>query len=95
MFHYNGGNLKTYAKIVRALDGAVGQVLASQVSPQVIITMDWLPTLLAAAGTGLDPAYPSDGEDILPVLLGARTPYPRTLYWRYKAQSQRAVRDGD
>ncbi len=28
MFHYNGGNLKTYAKMVRALDGAVGQVLA-------------------------------------------------------------------
>ena len=57
--------------------------------------MDWLPTLLAAAGTGPDAAYPSDGDNILPVLLGTRAPYPRTLYWRYKAHAQRAVRDGD
>jgi arylsulfatase A-like enzyme len=69
--------------------------LAPQVSDQVTITMDWLPTLLAAAGTQPDAAYPSDGDDILPVLLGTRAPYPRTLYWRYKAQAQRAVRDGD
>jgi len=150
LFHYDGGNLETYATMVRALDGAVGQVLAMldeqsmaektiviftsdnggerfsktwpftgqktellegglrvptllrwparvapQVSQQVTITMDWLPTLLAAAGTGPDAAYPSDGDDLLPVLLGTRAPYPRTLYWRYKAQAQRAVRDGD
>jgi arylsulfatase A-like enzyme len=57
--------------------------------------MDWLPTLLDAAGTGPDPAYPSDGENLLPVLLGHCASYPRTLYWRYKAQAQRAVRDGD
>jgi arylsulfatase A-like enzyme len=66
-----------------------------QVSDQVTITMDWLPTLLAAAGSCPDPAYPSDGDNILPVLLGERASYPRTLYWRYKAQAQRAVRDGD
>ena len=148
--HYDGGNLTTYATMVRALDRAVGQVLAvldeqgmaentmviftsdnggerfsktwpftgqktellegglrvptllrwparvaPQVSHQVTITMDWLPTLLAAAGTPPDAAYPSDGDDILPILLGTRAPYPRTLYWRYKAQAQRAVRDGD
>jgi arylsulfatase A-like enzyme len=69
--------------------------VAPQVSPQVTITMDWLPTLLAAAGARPDAAYPSDGDDLLPVLLGTRTPYPRTLYWRYKAQAQRAVRAGD
>ena len=57
--------------------------------------MDWLPTLLAAAGTEPDAAYPSDGDDLLPVLLGTRAPYARTLYWRYKAHAQRAVRDGD
>jgi arylsulfatase A-like enzyme len=150
LFHNDGGNLRTYATMVRALDAAVGQVLAAldaqgmadntivvftsdnggerfskiwpftgqktellegglrvptllrwparlapQVSDQVTITMDWLPTLLAAAGTQPDAAYPSDGDDILPVLLGTRAPYPRTLYWRYKAQAQRAVRDGD
>ena len=37
-----------------------------------MITMDWVPTLLAAAGTQPDPAYPSDGEDLLPVLTGTR-----------------------
>ena len=150
LLHYDGGNLKTYATMVRALDSAVGQVLAAldahgmadntivvftsdnggerfsktwpftgqktellegglrvptllrwparlvpQVSNQVTITMDWLPTLLAAAGTQPEAAYPSDGDDILPVLLGRRAPYPRTLYWRYKAHAQRAVRDGD
>jgi arylsulfatase A-like enzyme len=66
-----------------------------QVSQQVTITMDWLPTLLAAAGTSPDAAYPSDGDDLLPILLGTRAPYPRTLYWRYKAHAQRAVRAGD
>ncbi len=150
LFHYDGGNLETYGRIVGALDAAVGQVVDTldaaglgantivvftsdnggerfsrtwpltgqktellegglrvptllrwparirpQVQQQVTISMDWLPTLLAAAGAAADPAYPSDGEDILPVLEGARPVHPRTLYWRYKAQAQRALRDGD
>ncbi|MFT4266322.1 MAG: sulfatase-like hydrolase/transferase [Xenophilus sp.] len=66
-----------------------------QVQEQVTITADWLPTLLAAAGAAPHPGYPSDGEDILPVLEGRAPVHPRTLYWRYKAQAQRAVRDGD
>ncbi len=37
-----------------------------QVTQQVAISMDWLPTLLAAAGTAPAPAYPSDGMDLLP-----------------------------
>jgi arylsulfatase A-like enzyme len=150
LFHYDGGNLATYGKMVRALDAAVGQVLqaledsgraddtivvftsdnggerfsqtwpfagqktellegglrvptllrwrrrlAPQVSAQVTATMDWLPTLLAAAGVAPDPHYPSDGENILPALTGERAPWPRSLFWRYKAQGQRALRDGD
>jgi hypothetical protein len=106
LFHYDGGNLETYGRIVVALDAAVGQVLAAldaqgvaddtivvftsdnggerfsknwpftgqktellegglrvptllrwpacirpQVQQQVTITMDWLPTLLAAAAS--------------------------------------------
>ena len=62
---------------------------------QVAISMDWLPTLLAAAGTAPDPAYPSDGMDLLPIITGRASTAPRTLYWRYKARAQRAVRDGD
>lgn len=150
LFHYDGGNLATYGKMVQALDSAVGQVLAAldaqgraedtivvftsdnggerfsktwpfvgqktellegglrvptllrwprrlqpQVSEQVTATMDWLPTLLGAAGVAADPAHPSDGQDILPALSGERAPWPRQLYWRYKAQAQRALRDGD
>ena len=149
IFHYDGGNLKTYAKMVRSLDAAVGQVLQTldeqglrdntivvfssdnggerfsktwpftgqktelleggirvptllrwptvlqpQVSEQVTITMDWLPTLLAAAGVAPDATYPPDGENILPVLQGQQPPHERTLFWRYKSQEQRAVRQG-
>jgi arylsulfatase A-like enzyme len=71
-----------------------GHVAGGSLSEQVLITMDWVPTLLAAADTSPDPAYPSDGEDLAPVLAGA-APHPRKFYWRYKAGSQRAVRDGD
>ena len=66
-----------------------------QVQSQVTATMDWLPTLLAAAGVSPDRDHPSDGTSILPVLLGERAPFPRTLYWRYKMNAQRALREGD
>ena len=64
-------------------------------SDQVAISMDWLPTLLAAAGTAPDPAYPPDGMNLLPVLTGNAAPVPRKLFWRYKANAQRPLRDGD
>jgi arylsulfatase A-like enzyme len=62
---------------------------------QVSISMDWLPTLLAAAGTAPDPAYPPDGMNLLPALSKKAAPVPRKLFWRYKANAQRAMRDGD
>ncbi len=151
IFHYDGGDLATYGKMVVALDASIGRVLktleqkgladntivvfssdnggerfsktwpfsgqktelleggirvpgivrwpgrikAGQVSSQVAISMDWLPTLLAAAGAAPDPAYPPDGANLLPVLLGEQAPAERTLFWRYKANEQRAVRSGD
>ncbi len=72
-----------------------GRIPPGVVSEQVMITMDWMPTLLAAAGTSPDAAYPSDGEDLGQVLTGGMGPHPRKLCWRYKAGSQRATRDGD
>ena len=57
--------------------------------------MDWYPTLLAAAGTGPAPGYAPDGMNLLPLVSGAAQPVPRTLFWRYKANYQRAARDGD
>lgn len=62
---------------------------------QVGITMDWLPTLLAAAGVAPDPASPPDGIDLLPVLTEKAPVMTRKLFWRYKANAQRAARDGD
>ena len=68
---------------------------AGRTSDQVMITMDWFPTLLEAAGTAPHPDYPSDGISLLPVLTGERGPEPRRLFWRYKTNAQRAMRDGD
>ena len=64
-------------------------------SDQVGISMDWMPTLLAAAGTAPDPAYPSDGVNLLPILSGMAPLQQRSLFWRYKANAQRAARVGD
>ena len=57
--------------------------------------MDWVPTLLAAAGAQANPAYPLDGMNLLPILTQEGVPTARRLYWCYKAHSQRAMRDGD
>jgi arylsulfatase A-like enzyme len=62
---------------------------------QVGISMDWLPTLLAAAGANPDPAFPPDGTDLLPLLATNAALIERKLFWRYKANAQRAARHGD
>ncbi len=151
IFHYDGGDLATYGRMVEALDASIGRVLQAlearglaentiviftsdnggerfsknwpltgqktelleggirvpaivrwpariaggQVSEQVAISMDWLPTLLAAAGGAPDPAYPTDGQNLLPQLLGQAGNQSRTLLWRYKANAQRAIRSGN
>ena len=148
--HYDGGTLRTYARMVEALDLQVGRVLqaldatgladntivvftsdnggerfsdtwpftgvktellegglrvpalmcwparvrAGQVSEQVMITMDWFPTLLEAAGAEPDPAYPVDGISLLPFVADGVPPVPRTLFWRYRTNAQQAMRDG-
>ncbi|HEY6979825.1 sulfatase family protein [Reyranella sp.] len=72
-----------------------GRIAAGSVSEQIIATMDWMPTLLAAVGTSPDSLHPSDGEDLGPILSGNVEPHPRKLYWRYHSGSQRAIRDGN
>lgn len=72
-----------------------GKIAPNTISPQVMTSMDFLPSLLAAAGGAPDPGFPSDGENLLPVLTGAAPPHPRRLFWRHKAGDQAAVRDGD
>jgi arylsulfatase A-like enzyme len=72
-----------------------GHVPRGRTTDQVAISMDWLPTLLAAAGSEPDPAYPSDGMNLLPMLTRGAPAVPRKLYWRYKGNAQRAMRDGN
>jgi arylsulfatase A-like enzyme len=71
-----------------------GKVKAGSELQQVAMTMDWIPTFLAAGAASADPAYPLDGMDLTSALGGAK-PVSRQLYWRFKYNQQRAVRDGD
>jgi arylsulfatase A-like enzyme len=71
------------------------QIPKGRTTSQVGISMDWLPTLLAAAGASPHPAFPPDGIDLLPVLATNASTIARKLFWRYKANAQRAARDGD
>jgi arylsulfatase A-like enzyme len=62
---------------------------------QTIMHMDWLPTLLAAAGLRPDASFPSDGMNLLPTLTANAPPVTRKLFWRYLNLLQEACRDGD
>jgi arylsulfatase A-like enzyme len=151
LFHWDGGNQRTYQRMVQQMDLQIGRVLQAldasgaaentiviftsdnggerfadtwpftgrktellegglripavirwpghipqaNASEQVTIGMDWLPTLLAAARTAPDPAYPPDGISLLPHLTRGLPPTPRQLFWRYKYMVQEAARDGD
>jgi arylsulfatase A-like enzyme len=72
-----------------------GRIPPGQVSTQVTANMDWLPTLLAAAGTAPDPDFAPDGMNLMPHLSGAAGIVERQLFWRYKGLWQRAARIGD
>jgi arylsulfatase A-like enzyme len=64
---------------------------------QVGLGMDWLPTILAAAGIRVPAGKRLDGVNLLPVLKGESAPFSRTVFWRYKRLEARrkAVRAGD
>ena len=150
ILHYDGGDLATYARMMKSLDDNIGRVHAKLVElgfdhdtmvvftsdnggerfsdtwpftgkktelleggvrvPAIVrwpgfvragsrstvptMSMDWLPTFVAAGGARLDPAYPSDGVDIGPALAGGTLP-ERSLFWRYGYRQQRAHRRGD
>jgi arylsulfatase A-like enzyme len=66
---------------------------AGKIVKQLAMSMDWLPTLLAAAGAKPDPAYQPDGVDLMPVLLARAPEFERTVFWR--TQDMAAARQGD
>lgn len=72
-----------------------GRIPERKVSNQAMISMDWMPTLLEMAGTSSHPDYPPDGVSLAKVLTQKSAEIPRKLYWRYKFNGQRALRDGD
>ncbi|WAT17897.1 sulfatase-like hydrolase/transferase [Aurantiacibacter sp. MUD11] len=150
ILHYDGGDMATYAAMMRNLDANCGKVLealdrlglaentvvvftsdnggerfsfnwpftgkktellegglripalvrwpgvtqAGTTSDAMTITMDWLPTFVAAAGGAPDPDHPSDGVDIATALSGGALP-ERTLFWRFAYRAQKAARRGD
>jgi len=59
-----------------------GAIPAGRSTDQPVGTMDWTATILAAADAAADPAYPLDGEDVMPLMTGQRAPYDRTMFWR-------------
>ena len=71
-----------------------GVVHAGSQSTVPFISMDWLPTFVAAGGGRQDPAFPSDGVDLRPALTGGTLP-ERSLFWRYGNKQQRAHRRGN
>jgi arylsulfatase A-like enzyme len=149
ILHYDGGDLATYARMMKSMDDNIGRVLdrlaalrfdrdtivvftsdnggerfsdtwpftgkktelleggirvpaivrwpgvvaAGSESAAPTLSMDWVPTFAAAGGGRMDPAYPSDGVDILPALTGGAMA-DRSLFWRYGNKAQRAHRLG-
>jgi arylsulfatase A-like enzyme len=72
-----------------------GEVPAGVVTDQVMISMDWMPTLLALGGGAGDTQHPADGVDLSAQLRGARQVAPRILHWRMTHRNQAAIRAGD
>jgi len=72
-----------------------GKIPAGSVSEQTAMSMDFLPTFVAAAGGSPNRGFAPDGVNLLPVLEGKAPAFSRQLFWRYKALQQVAFRDGD
>lgn len=73
-----------------------GVIPVNKISQQALITMDWTATILAAAKTKADPAFPLDGMNILPVCTGKKKITERAFYWRMSQEfKQKALRKGN
>jgi arylsulfatase A-like enzyme len=71
-----------------------GKLPAGKVYDKPVISLDILPTAVAAAGGQVEPDWKLDGVDLLPYLTGANAGKPHeTLYWRFGPQW--AIRKGD
>jgi arylsulfatase A-like enzyme len=74
------------------------RIPAKSTSAIPVITMDWVSTILDAAGVQANPAYPLDGASLFQHLQHPAEPSPlseRSIFWRMKHLNQRAVRQGN
>jgi arylsulfatase A-like enzyme len=78
MYLYEGGTR------VPAIARWPGKIPPGQLTTQAAITMDWTATILAVTGTAPDPAFPLDGENLMPVCTGERRVQDRALFWRIR-----------
>lgn len=77
-----GGKGGMYEGGIRVPQIAVwpGRIKPGTVTDRIMLTMDWFPTLCAAAGARYSRKV--DGVDMLPLLLGeSQPPESRTLFW--------------
>ncbi len=63
-----------------------GRVSAGRRYEQPVHMIDVLPTLVAAAGGGVDPAWKVDGANLLDAWSGKAKPPERTLFWEWNAE---------
>ncbi len=72
-----------------------GRLPAGKVYEKPIISLDILPTALAAAGVDIDPAWKLDGVNLLPFLTGENEEAPHeALYWRFNFPYDKSARHG-
>jgi arylsulfatase A-like enzyme len=70
-----------------------GHLPADRIYAEPVISLDILPTALAAAGVTVPQRLQLDGENLLPYLTGQHDGAPHeTLFWRYG--NHRAIRHG-
>jgi arylsulfatase A-like enzyme len=72
-----------------------GKIKENSVTNQVVTTMDWTATILSLAKAEVDPKFPLDGIDIMPIMTGEKKETDRVLYWRiFQRKQHKAMRDG-
>ena len=70
------------------------RIAAGGHTAQPMMTMDWMPTMLEAAGVDPHPDYPLDGLSMLAVLQDPRALRERPMFWRMLYRRQHAAIDG-
>ena len=70
------------------------RIKSGSTSTTPVMSMDWCPTMLEAAGAAPHPEYPLDGISLLPLFADPAWDPGRRLYWRMLHRHQAAMREG-